>query len=364
MKASHFDDAIVAGRFAAIIESTDDAIISKDLNGKITSWNPAAERMFGYKAEEVIGRSITLLFPPGRLSEETKILARLRRGRRVDHFETVRIRKDGRAVDVSATISPIWDSHGKIVGVSKILRDITARKESEALLAMRGLEMLENERALTAAKSALMESEKQILSVSEAERQQIGADLHDNLGQQLTAIELLCQSLREDLKGQPTHAARMAQICRYLQESVAQTRQLARGLTPISPDAGSLADSLAEMARRMSSTRVTCEFTCASPVEISDRSVANHFFRIAQEAVNNAIKHGKADRIRVALFQDGPSLVLTINDDGKGFSMSDLPSPGIGLQIMRHRANVMGASIDIKSSRKGTVVTCTLRGNK
>jgi len=126
------------GRFKAIIASSDDAIISKDLNGIVQSWNQAAERMFGYTAEEMVGQSITLLFPPDRLDEEPKILEQIRRGQRVDHFETVRVCKDGRLLDISVTISPVKDPTGRVIGVSKVARDITSIKrilrEREELL--------------------------------------------------------------------------------------------------------------------------------------------------------------------------------------------------------------------------------------
>lgn len=124
----------VAALLAAIINSSDDAIISKDLNGIITSWNKGAERVFGYTAEETIGRSVTMLIPPERLKEEPKILERLRRGERVDHFETIRVRKDGTLINISLTISPIRDTQGRIVGASKIARDITDRKHAETSL--------------------------------------------------------------------------------------------------------------------------------------------------------------------------------------------------------------------------------------
>ena len=117
---------------AAIVESSDDAIISKDLNGIITSWNQGAERIFGYSAEEIVGRSITIIIPPERHGEEATILERLRRGERIDHFETVRIRKDGTPVDVSLTISPIGNAEGRIIGASKIARDISERRQHEA----------------------------------------------------------------------------------------------------------------------------------------------------------------------------------------------------------------------------------------
>jgi PAS domain S-box-containing protein len=119
------------GLLSAIIESSDDAIISKDLSGNITSWNPGAERIFGYTAEEVIGRSVTMLIPEERHDEEPGILERIRRGDRIDHYETVRRRKDGTLIDIWLTVSPIRDSEGRIVGASKIGRDVTERKRAE-----------------------------------------------------------------------------------------------------------------------------------------------------------------------------------------------------------------------------------------
>ncbi len=116
------------GKYKAIVASSDDAIVSKDLNGIVQSWNQAAERMFGYTAAEMVGNSITILFPPDRLDEEPKILEQIRRGQRVDHFETVRTRKDGRQLDVSVTISPVKDPTGRIIGVSKVARDISSIK--------------------------------------------------------------------------------------------------------------------------------------------------------------------------------------------------------------------------------------------
>jgi PAS domain S-box-containing protein len=120
-----------AALLAAIVDSSDDAIISKRLDGVITSWNRSAERLFGYTAEEANGKHITLIVPPDRLDEEATILQRLRRGERVDHFETVRVRKDGTYVDISVTISPVRDASGQIIGASKVARDISERKQME-----------------------------------------------------------------------------------------------------------------------------------------------------------------------------------------------------------------------------------------
>ena len=118
-------------RLAAIVDSSDDAILSKDLKGKISSWNASAQRIFGYTAEEMIGSSVLRLIPPHLQMEEEEILSRLKRGERIEHYETVRMAKDGRLINVSLTISPIKNSEGTIVGASKIARDITAQKAAE-----------------------------------------------------------------------------------------------------------------------------------------------------------------------------------------------------------------------------------------
>ena len=123
-------------RFTAIVESSDDAIISKDLNGNITTWNRGAERLFGYAAEQIIGKSVNLLIPPDRQEEEPVIIDRVRRGERIEHYETVRLRKNGSRIDISLTISPIKDAEGRIIGASKIARDITERKQIEAQIAI------------------------------------------------------------------------------------------------------------------------------------------------------------------------------------------------------------------------------------
>jgi len=123
-----------AGLLAAIVTSSDDAIVSKDLDGVIKSWNTSAERIFGYAAQEAIGQHITLIIPQDRVTEEDHILARIRRGEKIDHFPTVRRRKDGTLIDVSVTISPVYDSSGRVIGASKVARDITAQQRAEQAL--------------------------------------------------------------------------------------------------------------------------------------------------------------------------------------------------------------------------------------
>jgi PAS domain S-box-containing protein len=118
-------------RLAAIVESSDDAIVSKDLNGIVKSWNKAAERIFGWKAEEIVGQSITMIIPPELRGDEDIILGKIRKGERIDHFQTVRMRKDGRRIDVSLTISPVKDQNGNVIGAAKIARDVTQQKRNE-----------------------------------------------------------------------------------------------------------------------------------------------------------------------------------------------------------------------------------------
>src|SRR5579864_3497716 len=121
-------------RLAAIVESSDDAIASKDLNGIVTTWNRSAEKLFGYKAEEIIGKSITLIIPQELHQDENMILDKIRRGEKIEHFETVRVRKNGERIDVSLTISPMKNNFGKVIGAAKIVRDITEKKKIDRAL--------------------------------------------------------------------------------------------------------------------------------------------------------------------------------------------------------------------------------------
>ena len=152
-------------RLAAVVDSSDDAIIGKTLDGTINAWNRGAEKVFGYAASEVLGKRLLILFPPDRVDEEFDILARLGHGESVEHFETVRVRKDGRKIDISATISPIRNSSGAIVGASKIARDITERKRVDVALADQAAELSRQANELRSSQRAL-ESQKLMLQSS------------------------------------------------------------------------------------------------------------------------------------------------------------------------------------------------------
>jgi PAS domain S-box-containing protein len=159
---------------AAIVESSDDAIISKSLDGTILSWNKGAERIFGYSAEEVIGKSIYLLIPPERREEEPRIVERLRRGDRIDHYETVRVAKDGRPIEISLTVSPIRDGSGKIIAASKIARDITERKRVERQLGAQA-RIIETTNRIGHVLSAELNLQIVMQMVTEAATQLVGA---------------------------------------------------------------------------------------------------------------------------------------------------------------------------------------------
>jgi len=163
---------LVAARLAAIVDSSFDAIISKDLNSIITSWNPAAEHFFGYKAEEVIGKSIRILIPESHQSEEDEIISRVRAGEVVESFETLRVRKDGSFIPVSLTVSPIKDENGRIVGASKIARDITVSRDNERRIRLLLREVnhrVKNQYAVMM--SIIRETAKRTQSVEEFQRQ-------------------------------------------------------------------------------------------------------------------------------------------------------------------------------------------------
>jgi PAS domain S-box-containing protein len=177
---------------AAIVQSSDDAIISKDLHSIVTSWNPAAETIFGYRGDEVIGRHIHALFPPDRLGEEDLILERIRRGERVDHFETVRRRKDGRDLHVSLTISPVRDDAGRIIGASKIARDITEKKRSERVLH----DLNENLEKRVAERTGELAALNERLMTEVAERERTEAALLQ--AQKMEAVGQLASGLAHD----------------------------------------------------------------------------------------------------------------------------------------------------------------------
>jgi PAS domain S-box-containing protein len=336
-------------RLAAIIDSSDDAIVSKTLDGVITSWNRGAERMFGYSEAEAIGRHIFLIIPDDRRVEEEDVLARLRRGEKVDHFETLRLTKDGRLINISLTVSPIRDARGVIIGASKVARDITERKRAEEA---RQLAQEERERSQMLTR---------VLLAQENERRRIARELHDQLGQQLTALRLTLEMLkvqaveRTDLRTQvETLEALALQLDRDIAFRVWELRPAeleTRGLeAAVTSYASTWSKHFGIKVRLYTPSGAKLQL----PIEVETT-----IYRLAQEALNNVVKHARAGHVDIALERTGEHVSLIIEDDGVGFDTVDTETHtrGVGLIGMRERAALVGAEIQIESARgRGTTV--------
>ena len=210
--------------------------------------------------------------------------------------------------------------------------------------------------------STQLRLERELQQITLDERRRIGHELHDGLGQHLTAIELMTHTLARELKSQaPMQAKAAFEITTYMRRAITQTRELAHGLLPIAAGAEGLMNALQELARMTVLAGKPCEFQCEQAVRISDSAVASHLYRIAQEAVNNSLKHAEAQHIRLSLEERGSVIELTIEDDGRGLPRRKSSSGGMGLQVIQHRARLMGGDIAIESvPNKGVRVICSV----
>jgi len=242
-----------------------------------------------------------------------------------------------------------------------VMKD-TALLELLPTIVRHALATVAQEKALSGAQAEHKRLEREILAVGERERHAIGADLHDNLGQQLTALELMCTALKADAAPHPKLAQGLDTLGRMLREAITQTRGLARGLVPVGSEPDALQIGLTELAARIDSLgRVRCTFDCPGDVAVADPFVSGHLYRIAQEAVNNALKHARARKIMLRLTHTGRALTLVIADDGAGLPKPRAARSGLGLGVMQHRARAIGAELAIASKRDGGVtVTCHL----
>jgi len=226
------------------------------------------------------------------------------------------------------------------------------------------LEKLKTQNQLARAQAALSESRNQMLLVSEREQKRFGAELHDSLGQQLTTIELRCQSLKQDLPARKTDLhQQMAQICQFLRDAITQTRSMAHGLVPLEFHSAGLGHALEELATRITRVgRLKCSFRSTTQIFVQDARVAGHLFRIAQEAIHNAVKHSQATTVHIDLAQKNGEILLKISDNGTGFTGAPRRSPGIGLQLMQHRSSAIGGKLEINSTPgAGVTITCAVR---
>ncbi len=321
----------------AVVDTAVEGIISIDEQGVIQSFNRAAERIFGYSAEEVTGMNVQVLMPsPHREKHDDYIRNYLTTGRKKIigiGREVMGLRKDGSLLPLDLSVSEFRYANQRMF--AGIVRDISERKELERYLA----------------------------EAASAEQQRIAQDLHDGLGGQMGGIAILASFLHRQLSAAGSPQAKLAaELVEHIQQAGQQLRDVAHGLLPVEVSANGLMLALERLAEHTNHTdRLTCTFTCDGHVDLLDNTVATHLYRIAQEAVHNAIRHGKARHIDIALTHDGPNVTLTITDDGVGIPDDAIERGGMGLRTIRYRAGVIGARLDIyRNGDRGTTVACSL----
>lgn len=344
-------------RLRAVLNTATDAIINIDHAGLITSVNPAAERMFGYTADELLNQNIRMLMPTPYCDEHDHYLARyLKTGERRMiglRREAVGRRKDGATFPIDICVSEVVP-YGLFAGV---VRDISQRKELE----------------------------RSVLEIAAAEQRRIGQELHDGTGQELTGLTLFAAALQKSLEGVTTEVVggrrlrcldepafehlqtSTRRLVLGLGEAIRHVRELSHGVMPVQIDAEGLRSALEELAMSLDGRDGTvCRFRCHGPVAVADNTVATHLFRIAQEAVSNALRHGQAREVEVALVGDDRQIVLAVCDNGTGFDPAARGQPGgvtsgKGLRIMEYRASAIGGIMQIdRSDLGGVCIKCLL----
>ena len=330
-------------RLAAIVESSDDAIVSKDLNGIITSWNAGAQRIFGFTPEEAIGKSINLVIPPELQGEEKQILAKMRKGERVEHFETIRRTKSGDRKHISLTISPVRDARGKIIGASKIARDVTQRKQTEHLL-----------------KEA--ELAGRLLQLQDEERRRIARELHDGAGQLLAALGMNISAIAAERNRLSPDVARCAEEnLQLINQAVAEIRTLSHLLHPPFLDEVGLKSALTEYVEGFAErSNIRVDLQLPDGLERLPREYELSLFRIVQECLTNIHRHSGSATAQVRLTLASGEIQLEVSDQGRGIDEETQAkffagnSAGVGLRGMRERVRQIGGALQLQSNSNGT----------
>lgn len=323
---------------SAIVETAVNAIITINAGCIIETANSSTERLFGYTRAELIGRNISILMPqPYRHRHDGYVQNYLDTGvKRIIGIgrEVVGLRKDGSVFPIDLSVGEAVLPSGRRI-FTGIIRDLTERKALE----------------------------DKILHISEEEQARIGQDIHDDLCQQLAAIGCLAKVAQKNLaKAGSPEAQSLAEIVQLVTKANTRARETSRGLMPVVIDSGGLMAALAELAQSTARAfEVACDFRYDNPVHVSDNQRSVQLFRIAQEAVSNAVKHGQARRVDIHLARQSGCIVLTIRDNGIGIPESPAKGTGMGLLTMNHRAQMMGGTLKIEPrTGGGTQVTCSV----
>ena len=325
-------EAALKERYVELFENANDMVFTHDLSGRITSINQAGERLLQRPRGEIVGRKLVELVVEEQRAQAEEWVDEAVKGTEVAAADWDFLTGAGQRVKLEISVRMV-EQGGKQVEVEGVARDITERKRLE----------------------------KEILEASNREQRRIGHDLHDGVCQQLAGIayrmDVLADRLQEKGDGAAGEAENIGQL---VNETISQTRGVARGLFPVRLEENGLASALEEMAGNAGSLYgIHCEFKCDAALPAFENGTALHLYYIAQEAVLNAAKHGNASRVRVSLGRVNDRFTLTVQDDGAGFDVRGTGGSGMGIRIMRYRARVIGATLDLKSKPgQGTQVTC------
>jgi PAS domain S-box-containing protein len=362
-------------RLRVLIEGARDyAMFLLDLDNVITYWSKGAERVFGWTAEEAIGRSGELVFTPedrAREEEEKEIEVALRDGSAPDR--RWHLRKDGQRIWVDGVMHRLTDDKtGALRGFAKVARDATeqraigdklqrARDELEQRVHDRTKELQAMNETLEQEMARRQLLEREILEVTERERATISQDLHDSLCQELTATAFLLKSRAKSLgDSDPEAGEALIESAEMVNRNAGLARDFARGLHPLALGSGGLVSALRELAARTSQT-VTCHCECPRSLRVPSEQVAVNLYRIAQEAVTNAVKHAKPNQIVICIERMNGNIHLVITDNGRGRRQFRPAKGGLGIQMMQYRAKVCGGTLEISSKKgKGTRVSCSV----